>query len=58
MGLLKLLVFNMTLIFVGFYICTFLDRLFGLGTVNKLVIVSVVLAFVILMYKALGNDKA
>ena len=52
MDLLKLFAFNMTLVFVGFFVCSALDRVFGLGTVNKLMIVSVILAIVILMYKA------
>ena len=57
MDLLKLFAFNMTLVFVGFFVCSALDRVFGLGTVNKIMIVSVILAGVILMYKASKGEK-
>ena len=52
MALLALFVFNMTLVFIGFFLSTYLDRMFGLGTVNRLMLISVVLAIAALFWKA------
>ena len=56
MAILKLLLFNATLMFVGFFLCSAIDRMFGLGTVNKFMIFGVILAIVTLMWKAC-HDK-
>lgn len=55
-GLFKLFIFNVFLVFVGFFACSAVDRMFGLGTVNKLMIFGVILAIVTLMWRA-SHDK-
>ena len=52
MDLFKLFAFNMTLIFVGFFACSGIDKVFGRGTVNKLWIVGVIVTAVIVLYTA------
>jgi uncharacterized membrane-anchored protein len=54
--LVKLLFANMVLVFVGCVVCSAVDRMFGLGTVDALIIFGVILAVVLLVWSVV-NDK-
>ena len=57
MAIIKLFFFNMALVFVGFFACSAVDRVFGLGTVNKLMIFGVLLFIVSLFWSATHSKK-